>query len=622
MKTSGTKKKPHGTIRRGQLLSIGGPGAMLDLPEHSIIVGGLDGWQGADSHPVYEPRLAAKVQQALGAGPVKLYAPPGWDDSPTAPHTGVTAYRFPRWFVAQGRECEVAMADGTRSRPLVHQWEVSGGQFTYNRKQCKVVPVRFVQACPNGHIDDVDWKTFVHGGRGDCAQRLWLDERGTSGDLTDLTVRCGCGVRRSLAQATRPGTLGACLGARPWLGSGAGEKCVGPNGKPEMTRLLIRSASNAYFAQQLSVISIPEQGQRVRDAVAPVWDDFLQYLESADELSRERRKDKVKHALEGLSDADVWREMERRRAGATPVLRPIKLEELDTLMACDDSAGGDGAVGEDTPHGDFYARAVRLAAGRSALMRRVARVVQVHRLREVVAQVGFTRFESSMPDVDGELALDVRRAPLAHDVTWVPAVEHRGEGVFIVPDPGKLAEWEARPAVQARAERLRAGFAGWKAQHPQSSFEWPGVRYVFLHSLSHLLLTAVALECGYQASAIRERVYVGASGCGILLHTGSSDAEGTLGGLAQMGAMPDFERHLRKALELARLCSNDPVCAQHEPDDTRAERYLLGAACHGCLLIGETSCERRNELLDRALVVSTVEALGAEFFPDGEFSGW
>ena len=41
---------------------------------------------------------------------------------------------------------------------------------------------------------------------------------------------------------------------------------------------------------------------------------------------------------------------------------------------------------------------------------------------------------------------------------------------------------------------------------------------------------------------------------------------------------------------------------------------LNGAACHGCLLVPETSCEQRNEFLDRALVVSTVENVGAEFF--------
>jgi Domain of unknown function (DUF1998) len=135
-----------------------------------------------------------------------------------------------------------------------------------------------------------------------------------------------------------------------------------------------------------------------------------------------------------------------------------------------------------------------------------------------------------------------------------------------------------------------------------------------LHSLSHLLITAVSLECGYAASAIRERVYASSSGYGILLYTGTSGSEGTLGGLVQVGKRIDY--HFGKALGLSRLCSNDPVCAQHEPDDPREERFLHGSACHGCLLIAETSCERRNEFLDRALVVDTVEELGAGFFSD------
>jgi len=143
---------------------------------------------------------------------------------------------------------------------------------------------------------------------------------------------------------------------------------------------------------------------------------------------------------------------------------------------------------------------------------------------------------------------------------------------------------------------------------------FPGVPYILLHSLSHLLVTAVSLECGYAASAIRERIYASDTGYGILFYTGTSGSEGTLGGLVQVGRR--IEHHLGKALELGRLCSNDPVCAQHEPTNPQEDRFLHGAACHGCLLIAETSCERRNEFLDRALVVNTVESLGAAFFPD------
>jgi hypothetical protein len=147
---------------------------------------------------------------------------------------------------------------------------------------------------------------------------------------------------------------------------------------------------------------------------------------------------------------------------------------------------------------------------------------------------------------------------------------------------------------------------------PADKANFPGLPYIMLHSLSHLLITAVSLECGYAASSIRERIYAGAAGYGILLYTGSPGSEGTLGGLVEVGKR--IEYHLARALELGSLCSNDPVCAQHEPDNVQEERFLHGSACHGCLLIAETSCERRNEFLDRALVVPTVEGRGAEFF--------
>src|SRR5690606_18432919 len=106
--------------------------------------------------------------------------------------------------------------------------------------------------------------------------------------------------------------------------------------------------------------------------------------------------------------------------------------------------------------------------------------------------------------------------------------------------------------------------------------------------------------------------YASAVGFGILLYTGSPGSEGTLGGLVDVGK--SIGRHLERALELGRLCSNDPVCAEHRSDNTLEERYLHGAACHGCLLTAETSCERRNELLDRALVVPTVSTPSAAFF--------
>ena len=135
-----------------------------------------------------------------------------------------------------------------------------------------------------------------------------------------------------------------------------------------------------------------------------------------------------------------------------------------------------------------------------------------------------------------------------------------------------------------------------------------------LHTLSHLLLQSLSTHCGYPAASIRERIYVDARGerYGLLLYTASPDAEGTLGGLVQQAR--DIEIHLERALEAAELCSNDPVCAQHRPSVSVEDRLLHGAACHGCTLIAETSCEMWNDYLDRALVVPTLDVPDAAFF--------
>jgi hypothetical protein len=476
-----------------------------------------------------------------------------------------------------------------------------------DRRLHPVVPIRFVRACPRGHLADIDWYRFAHTGDAGCRRQLWLDEKGTSGDLTELRVRCECGAGRDLALAQRnPGLLGTCNGERPWLGPGPHEGCGLPS------RLLVRSASNAYFPQVMSVISLPDKNESVGKAVNQVYSDYLAGLDSAEELAFARKKmAAVKAALDGFSDAEAWAEVQARKGAVLEgPAKTVKQAEFEVLAGTKESAGA------DQPDGNFYARALAAAAWGGPdrpWMAAVERVVLVHRLREVVAQIGFTRFEASSPDVEGELQMGVQAAPLARETTWLPAVENRGEGVFVQFRKAAIDDWAGRPAAVERGRHLLAGFEAWKSAHPHSARKFPGLPYYLMHTVSHLLLTAVSLECGYPASSIRERVYALESGYGVLLYTGSPDAEGTLGGLVETGRQ--IARHLRAALELARLCSNDPVCAQHDPPGPHEARFLHGAACHGCLLVAETSCEQQNDFMDRALAVPTVDDGGAEFFP-------
>lgn len=593
--------RPHGQIRQSQIVTTFGPGAMIDLPDHAVIVAGLDHWNGYEAHPIVEDRLAGKVRNLLGRS-FAFYAPPADKDDPTAPVTGITTWLFPEWFVGQDAKRETT---GVRSRPLVHRLDLDKGmklRLDSRDKPQRVVPVRFVQACTRGHVSDIDWRVFVHGKGPTCTRRLWLDERGTTGDLTDITVRCECGLLKALSAVTKVEDvpLGYCNGPRPWLGPNARERCGNGADRPaQRNRLLIRAASNAYFAQTLSAISIPEPGVKLRSAVEEVWAQYLQIVTSVQQLAFVRNMPEVKLALAEFSDADVWSEIERRRQGVAPAVKGIREAELETLLE------SQAQVGDDQPDGWFFARTAPVPTGEPALTRPIAKIVKVHRLREVIVQVGFTRFESAVPDVNGELDLDVERAALSLNQPWLPAVENRGEGIFLGFKTADVLDWMRRPAVQARGERLLAGYKAWLKDHPGVTAKFPGLPYVMLHTLSHLLITAVALDCGYAASSIRERIYVGDAGFGILLYTASPDAEGTLGGLVE--AADRLDLHLRQAVDLGRLCSNDPVCAQHQPDSRQEDRLLSGAACHGCVLLAESSCERRNDFLDRALVVPTVD---------------
>lgn len=590
-----------GQLRSSQIITTFGPGAMVDLPDASVIIAGLDHWNyDRNKIPVLEePRLVEKLKRILNISNLTLRLPPIGTETIHGFHPDVVAWRFPEWFIVQQT---TVTSQGFRRRRLVHLNSLDGNSYRdENRKRQVVVPVRFVRACRKGHVGDIDWKAFVHGSSVACPRDLWMEERGTTGDLAEIWVVCDCGVQRAMSQAARLElrALGSCNGSRPWLGPGNREACGEPN------RLLIRSASNAYFPQLMSVISIPDIRSPVDDVVRSLWEDFLSDVGTLEDLLKVRKKPTVALRLEGIDNDTVFASICRIRAGGVGSDRSVKEVEFEALSEAKDE------LGSDDPEGNFYARALPKAIWDAPWTKPFDRIVLVHRLREVVAQVGFTRFEAGGPDFQGELALDVQRAPLGVDASWLPAIENRGEGLFLQINIEAIKHWLEIPAVKERGRKLAAGFFQWKGEHNVSSYEFPGLPYYLLHSLSHLLLTAISLECGYPASSLRERIYASPSGCGILIYTGSSDAEGTLGGLVMAGR--EIRRHLKRALELGSLCSNDPVCAYHSPSP-HDHQPLLGSACHGCLLIAETSCEQRNEFLDRALAIATVEALGAEFF--------
>lgn len=417
-------------------------------------------------------------------------------------------------------------------------------------------------------------------------------------------MRSGCGANRGLFEAAirELKALGNCQGRRPWIGSKDPQAC------DKECRLLIRTASNAYFPQVLSALSLPNRGSAIEDVLTLHWGD-LHIVDEAADLKVLKKKAHIAADLAVFSDKEILDGIRDRKAGKRSGAS-VKKPELEALLAAPEGFGDDVPVDPD-----FHARRLpERIWRRSALSQGIESVIQLHRLREVLALVGFTRFEAFTPDIHGDYESDVQRADLAANPTWFPAVENRGEGIFLELRRRALDGWREREPVRARLELLMEGHGRWiedrKLKRP-----FPGGEYILLHTLSHLLIQSLAMRCGYPASSLRERIYLAqdAGHFGILLYTANPDAEGTLGGLVQQAR--HIEDHLALALRSAELCSNDPICSQHEPGKGLESRWLHGASCHGCALVAETSCEMRNDYLDRALVVPTLGHEGAAFLP-------
>lgn len=641
--------RPDGEVRRSQLLTSAGPGALVDLIKYAVVVKGLDDWRYDNEKEgfVEEERLQSKALRMLKAtgewkhDHVRLRRPPICEDDDASPNRGIRAREFPRWYLCQNPKCSSLIQRTALDEHREHKCVRSDVDPKTKKKvnTFPAVPIRFVAACARGHLMDINWRRFVHKGEreegvdpegslycqldterelsgeplgDDWAADLFLKPVGTSGDITDYIVGCRrCGKNRGLQDLVGKFALGTCQGWRPWLGRGSNEE-----GCEQDLRLLIRTGTNAYFPQTMSVLSIPDTSDTLRKIVGRHW-GTLKKVDDIDELRFFVKKvEDLAKDVDPFDLEDVMTEIERKRSDAPVESVPIREAEWRELMKAPPELSGDLP-----PRGSqWWPR--RLEAEVPGF---IDRVVLVHAMREVRAQVAFTRLEGFNTDAEGEYQLaDQSSAMLSMDQDWIPSIEVRGEGVFIAFNEKAVRKWEGRKAVRDVAERFREGLRQELGVPKLDLFGEAMVspRLLMLHSVAHMLITAISLECGYSASAIRERIYcrrapgngpdaLAASRAGILLYTGTPGSEGTLGGLVEVGR--DIVKHLERAVEMNLLCSNDPVCAQHDPAGAEEGRNREGAACHGCLLIAEPSCERRNRDLDRTLVVPTVENPDAAF---------
>jgi hypothetical protein len=574
-------------IRRPQLTEAFGIGAIFDAPGMSLMIS-ESSWDSSKLMEVEEPRLVRRLKVD------RLLTPIPADDK-FVTSASVPARRFPAWAYCPNCKSLKKLSDfGPIQSVKKCPGTVCAGQ--------QLLPSRIVVACPAGHIDDFPWFRWAHStqtcsvaeGKG----RLTLVSTNSSTSFADMRVVCQCGASRDLGEVLMPGALSSigmngCQGGTPWRVGGEKEECG------QTVKVLQRGATNVYFPIRESAVSIPPYSGHVHMVANSLWDTFKKLDPSSDLWTGLLGVLAPQH---NLTPAELSDALKKKRA-------EVSGQEADIDIKVDEFAALSRPPRTGTFRDQFLAEPVLEVPHQHAHW--LKSVTLVKRLRMVTAQVGFSRIEYPLDD---KLIRDLNLE--AEGKKWLPANEVRGEGIFLEFSSQHMSVWLAKNKA---ALDLRLGFVLRKAGNSRiiQRTELPASpQVIVLHTLSHMLINELAMESGYSASSIRERLYClpgvepGQQRLGILIYTSSSDSEGSLGGLVRQGSPERLAGLLDKALEAAKWCSNDPLCSETSPAQGQGTDGLNLAACHCCGLLPETSCELFNALLDRTLLTGGADIEG------------
>ena len=627
-------------FRKGQGIVPFGVGAIVDFPEDSLMAAGLDVWPQVSPNNILsrrakllnatkitDGRLQKRLSSEMGRAIkyfLSLPEAPEHSKFGNAERDEDKAYtpfvRFPTWHFCP--RCRT-MWQVPWNTPVGHsvdsKMRCNSSVRLYKKGKAKtcaelapgrrphLIPVRFAVACKAGHITDFPWQEWAHKDRENCGAgsgKLFLVSTGGSG-LGGLKVVCSdCKAERTLTGAFNKGAFtkiwqNGCPGERPWLGPHATQ----PDCRQEPVTIQC-GASNAYFAHTVNSILIPPYSQLLRRILdrPEVWEQ-IEAIPKVDGKLHRPLLDVL--AKQNGIESNVFIQAVDEKMGQTDD------DDIEETTSEQDyrAAEFNAFLGVRPPHEerlDFDILHQDIESYHDDFKRFFKHAVMIPKLRETRALVGFSRVEPAASD-DKIASLSIRPQE------WFPATDVRGEGIFLVLNQERITDWIKRHnEVEERTSIVNSRLI------QSSRSETPRqitTAFLLLHSLAHALIRQMVFDCGYDSSALRERIYVGDTEngemAGILIYTASGDSEGTLGGLVRQGLPDRLEKTFLAAIANSRLCSSDPLCSESEGQGVAG---LNLAACHACLLLPETSCEEGNRLLDRAMMVGTASKPELGFF--------
>lgn len=501
--------------------------------------------------------------------------------------------------------------------------------------------VRFVQACSNGHLDDIDWKHEVHKDFKCNGNVFHWDESSSDNnftvscygyyDLDNQFHRTNCGKSISYFDLRQESNLDfiKCSGLFPELSLTAKSTCDQP------AKLVLKNSSNIRLPDLVLAVSIPIVPGKFEFMYKDIadFDKFLNsdftHKEFLDHCIRYNKSygrtfpihDIANSTIDEIKDAlDSIEKKLERPAPSDPDFNyePMIKEEFDSLVAATQHGFPPEKWGEPTAlHIEPTDAAEPFLNNDTGLLFKVS---PIRKLILTRVQRGYSREVTpiySEDDVDDEPPIHKRSGEtiLTHydapnsDERWLVGHKLTGEGLFIqLCDPDNRAQ-QHDPFATCDLANSKS-FVAWNKTYKKWSSDpearrRTNPRFVWWHTISHKIINRLAIRSGFSSASIAERVYCYETNnkhtSGILLYTAQTGGDGTLGGLVSMA--PIFDKLVDDVIDDLRRCSNDPICL----DNKKSRRRFNGAACHACVFASETSCEYHNKFLDRNIVLETLK---------------
>lgn len=599
-----TRKRTVQNLRRSQFILTYGPGSILEGRNGPRIIPSLSSGLGSKfgrvlkQYEVHDLRMSyilKKIMTPHKDYDIRFFVLPSNSSEHLKDTQGIyRTYIFPVWKICYGK-------DGNHNPDIPILYDSSKYEYCPICGKDPNTNVRFVCACPDGHLDEVKWNYAVHGNENQCKMDYFYWNAGGS-SLSSINIKCPkCGSETNMSEVYQK--YFKCTGRLP-------EKEIPEENYGicftiprsyrcnQRMRVIQRQSTSLRIANTLTLLKIPKYDKPISNIlqigeVAALLGGLISahldentsvtVLKGAPNIANETKEIIFNYIKNNgyLELVNLATELYNKDIEVDNIL----IEEFETLK-------GDQVCSDNFCKGPSSNYNIKFGEKEFPF-----KVYPVDKIKTVTAQIGYQRKPYLKKDRDTGKIIESPTVssgavrPL-DGTCWYPVYEGIGEGIFITSDENPIQYLNLKDIAEEWIEKKPQYTDRWRDNEVKNPV------FVWWHTLSHALIRALSFFSGYSSASIRERIYIDPNNNGgIFLYTTSAGEDCSMGGLVE--SSEKFNLIMEEALKSVSLCSYDPLCSKVRISPDRVN----GAACIYCLLVPETSCEHGNMWLDRHLIL-------------------